>query len=58
MTANMKAPVVINAANRVGRQIVLRSNVYAINTPVFPAINENVHSQAEESLIQPEAASS
>jgi flagellar assembly factor FliW len=38
MTANLKAPVVINAENRVGRQIVLSSNLFSLNAPVFPAL--------------------
>lgn len=48
MTANLKAPVVINAETRVGRQIVLGSNRFLLNTPVFPAININLHAQSEE----------
>jgi flagellar assembly factor FliW len=59
MTANLKAPIVINAGNRVGRQLVLRSNLFAINTPVFPAINLYTHAeQPDDSLVQRETASS
>lgn len=35
MTANLKAPLVVNVETRVGRQVVLSSNAYAISTPVF-----------------------
>lgn len=35
MTANLKAPLVVNVESRVGRQIVLGTQSYAISTPVF-----------------------
>ena len=35
MTVNLKAPLVVNVENRVGRQVILSSNVYAIGTPLF-----------------------
>jgi flagellar assembly factor FliW len=36
MTANLKAPLVVNVESRCGRQVVLGSQAYAISTPVFP----------------------
>jgi flagellar assembly factor FliW len=36
MTANLKAPLVINVESRIGRQTILGSQAYAINMPVFP----------------------
>ena len=35
MTANLKAPLVVNVGSRRGRQIILGSNVYSISTPLF-----------------------
>ncbi|MCL5269583.1 MAG: flagellar assembly protein FliW [bacterium] len=41
MTANLKAPLVINADSRVGRQVVLGTQAYAINTPIFTEMIES-----------------
>jgi flagellar assembly factor FliW len=64
MTANLKAPIVINAANRMGRQLVLRSNIYTIGTPVFPTINLHLGNgdadhdpEHKEAVLQSKAAS-
>lgn len=38
MTANLKAPLVVNAETRRGRQVVLSTQAYAISTPVFPSL--------------------
>lgn len=35
MTANLKAPLLVNVENRIGRQVVLGSQAYSISTPVF-----------------------
>jgi flagellar assembly factor FliW len=35
MTANLKAPIVINLKNQIGRQVVLQENEYNIKTPMF-----------------------
>jgi flagellar assembly factor FliW len=37
MTANLKAPLVVNVANGLGRQLVLGATHYAISTPVLLA---------------------
>lgn len=42
MTANLKAPLMVNVENRRGRQVILSSNIYQISTPVFPALAANV----------------
>lgn len=38
MTANLKAPLVVNVETRRGRQVVLSTNCYQINTPVFTTL--------------------
>jgi flagellar assembly factor FliW len=35
MTANLKAPIVINQQSRTGRQVILQENEYIIQHPVF-----------------------
>lgn len=35
MTANLKAPIVINLKRKLARQVVLQENEYALKTPVF-----------------------
>jgi flagellar assembly factor FliW len=51
MTANLKAPLVVNVETRVGRQVVLSSQAYSISTPVFsPAC------RTEEPLMEAKAA--
>ena len=42
MTANMKAPVVINIAKRMARQIVLQDNNLAIREPIFAKLQSRV----------------
>lgn len=40
MTVNLKAPLVVNVATRMGRQVIQSSNVYAIGTPLFSQMPE------------------
>ena len=42
MTANMKAPVVINVEKRMGRQCVLQDNHLAIREPIFAKLQQRV----------------
>ncbi len=42
MTANLKAPVVINVAKRTARQIVLQDNNLAIREPIFAKLQSRV----------------
>lgn len=36
MTANLKAPLLVNVETRIGRQVVLGSQAYSISSPIFP----------------------
>ena len=38
ITANLRAPIVINEAARVGRQVILQDSPYPIRTPVLAAL--------------------
>lgn len=42
MTANLKAPIVINVAKRTARQIVLQDNNLAIREPIFAKLQSRV----------------
>jgi flagellar assembly factor FliW len=42
MTANMKAPVLINLSNRRARQCVLQDNSLAIREPIFAKLQQRV----------------
>lgn len=42
MTANLKAPVVINIEKRLGRQCVLQDNSLAIREPIFAKLQQRV----------------
>ncbi len=42
MTANMKAPVVLNLREQVGRQVVLQENDYGIKHPVFKELRTHI----------------
>jgi flagellar assembly factor FliW len=42
MTANLKAPVVINVETRTGRQCVLQDNNLAIREPIFSQLHQRV----------------
>jgi flagellar assembly factor FliW len=42
MTANMKAPVVVNVETRIARQCVLQDNGLAIREPIFAKLQQRV----------------
>lgn len=42
MTANLKAPIVINVTNRVARQCVLQDNSLQIREPIFTRLQQRV----------------
>ena len=42
MTANLKAPIVINVRNRYARQCVLQDNNLAIREPIFSKLQQRV----------------
>lgn len=50
MTANLKAPVVINIDKRVARQIVLQDNNLAIREPIFASLQSRVVQNPQTSI--------
>jgi flagellar assembly factor FliW len=48
MTANLKAPIVINIAKRCARQIVLQDNNLAIREPIFAKLQSRVVSNKRQ----------
>lgn len=42
MTANLKAPIVVNAAAKIARQCVLQDNNLAIREPIFAKLQQRV----------------
>ena len=50
MTANLKAPVVVNVANRTARQCVLQDNSLAIKEPIFTKLQQRVVQNPQTSL--------
>ena len=47
MTANLRGPIVVNAANRRGRQIILKDETYAFDHRVFPEASAKEQPGAE-----------
>jgi flagellar assembly factor FliW len=52
MTANLKAPIVINVASRIARQCVLQDNSLAIREPIFAKLQQRVVQNPEASIKQ------
>lgn len=50
MTANMKAPVVINKQLRLGRQCVLQDNNLAIREPIFSLLQQRVVQNPDKTI--------
>ena len=50
MTANLKAPIVINIEKRMARQIVLQDNHLAIREPIFQKLQSRVVSNPQTSI--------
>ena len=48
MTANLKAPIVINILNRKAKQCVLQDNSLAIREPIFAKLQERVVSSTSD----------
>lgn len=48
MTANLKAPLLVNVETRLGRQVILGSQAYAISMPVFPDLSEREEPALEQ----------
>ena len=55
MTANLKAPIVINIEKRIARQIVLQDNNLAIREPIFTKLQSRVV-QNPQSTIKSQAS--
>lgn len=52
MTANMKAPIVINVPLKMARQCVLQDNHLAIREPIFAKLQQRVVQNPEKSIKQ------
>ncbi len=52
MTANMKAPVVINVPGKMARQCVLQDNSLAIREPIFTKLQQRVVQNPTQSIKQ------
>ena len=50
MTANLKAPVVVNVQERIARQCVLQDNALAIREPIFVRLQQRVVQYPEKSI--------
>lgn len=50
MTANMKAPIVINVAQKLARQCVLQDNHLAIREPIFSKLQQRVVQNPHQSI--------
>ena len=50
MTANLKAPIVVNAAQKVARQCVLQDNNLAIREPIFAKLQTRVVQNPAKSI--------
>jgi len=50
MTANLKAPVVVNIATRTARQCVLQNNKLEIREPIFAKLQQRVVTHNPESI--------
>lgn len=50
MTANLKAPIIINIQKRVGRQCVLQDSQLAIREPIFTVLQQRVVSNPQQSM--------
>jgi flagellar assembly factor FliW len=50
MTANLKAPVVVNVEGRIARQCVLQDNNLAIREPIFQKLQQRVVAHPDKSI--------
>jgi flagellar assembly factor FliW len=50
MTANMKAPIVINVEAKIARQCVLQDNHLAIREPIFTKLQQRVVQNPTQSI--------
>lgn len=50
MTANLKAPVVVNVAEKIARQCVLQDNNFAIREPIFAKLQQRVFQNPNQTI--------
>lgn len=50
MTANMKAPIVLNVVKKIGRQCVLQDNKLEIREPIFARLQQRVVQSSSQSI--------
>lgn len=50
MTANLKAPIIINVQKRIARQCVLQDNSLAIREPIFAKLQQRVVQNPQSSI--------
>lgn len=50
MTANLKAPIVINVKKKIGRQCVLQDNSLAIREPIFAKLQQRIVQNPQTSI--------
>lgn len=55
MTANLKAPIVINLRDQVGRQVVLQENEYVLKHPMFKELKAHLATIANNKIAQAKA---
>lgn len=55
MTANMKAPVIINLGQKIARQCVLQDNSLAIREPIFAKLQQRVVQYPDQPIKSDEA---
>jgi len=56
MTANLKAPIIVNLRNRVARQCVLQDNNLAIREPIFTKLQTKIMSGQWKTVVRSETA--
>lgn len=57
MTANLKAPIVINISQRMARQCVLQDNSLAIREPIFTKLQQRLISHPGQPIKRPATSS-
>jgi flagellar assembly factor FliW len=55
MTANLKAPIMVNVKEKTSRQCVLQDNTLAIREPIFKKLQQRVVANPEKSIKQQSA---
>lgn len=58
MSANLKAPVVINVKDKIGKQVVVQENQYSIQHPMFKELKTHLITIQSQQLAQAQKESS